>query len=317
MVMAQPRITKARRRKIAIFLRCLGLSFIAWLLFAVSTEQIYRIDAGISYVNVPENKAFHPLQSDTVNIRMRMSGWKMFLKKLYPDTPHIQVDLNGLRTRNYIVFSNQLGYINRQFPIDNQVIGVSPDTLYFDFSKQTQRKVPIRPLYDIQFKKQYGIIGDTRANPEYVTVTGPLEDVANIDYLETDTIRGTEVATDIRTIAYLNKHQKNNITIYPTFSEITIPVGEITEKVIELPLKMENASRYTSVRTLPSKIKVTFLVSLQDYNNWSSRDFEAIVDIENWEKNKVQNLPVILTKVPEHCHVISIEPQNVDFFVRR
>jgi len=315
--MAQPRITKARRRKIAIFLRCLGLSFIAWLLFAVSTEQIYRIDAGISYVNVPENKAFHPLQSDTVNIRMRMSGWKMFLKKLYPDTPHIQVDLNGLRTRNYIVFSNQLGYINRQFPIDNQVIGVSPDTLYFDFSKQTQRKVPIRPLYDIQFKKQYGIIGDTRANPEYVTVTGPLEDVANIDYLETDTIRGTEVATDIRTIAYLNKHQKNNITIYPTFSEITIPVGEITEKVIELPLKMENASRYTSVRTLPSKIKVTFLVSLQDYNNWSSRDFEAIVDIENWEKNKVQNLPVILTKVPEHCHVISIEPQNVDFFVRR
>jgi len=315
--MAQPRITKARRRKIAIFLRCLGLSFVAWLLFAVSTEQIYRIDAGISYVNVPENKAFHPLQSDTVNIRMRMSGWKMFLKKLYPDTPHIQVDLNGLRTRNYIVFSNQLGYINRQFPIDNQVIGVSPDTLYFDFSKQSQRKVPIRPLYDIQFKKQYGIIGDTRANPEYVTVTGPLEDVANIDYLETDTIRGTEVATDIRTIAYLNKHQKNNITIYPTFSEITIPVGEITEKVIELPIKMENASRYTSVRTLPSKVKVTFLVSLQDYNNWSSRDFEAIVDIENWEENKVQNLPVILTKVPEHCHVISIEPQNVDFFVRR
>lgn len=315
--MAQPRITKTRRRKIAIFLRCLGLSFIAWLLFAVSTEQIYRIDAGISYVNIPENKAFHPLQSDTVNIRMRMSGWKMFMKRLRPDTPHVQVDLSGLKTRNHIVFTNQLGYINRQFPADNQVIGVSPDTLYFDFSKQTQRKVPIRPLYDIQFKKQYGIVGDTRANPEYVTVTGPLEDVANIDYLETDTIRGTSVATDVRTIAYLNKHQKNNITIYPTFSEITIPVGEITEKVIEVPLKAENASRYTSVRTLPSKVKVTFLVSLKDYNKWSSRDFEAVVDIENWETNKVQNLPVILTKVPEHCDVIRIEPQNVDFFIRR
>ncbi len=315
--MAQPRFTKTKRRKLAIFLRCLVISFIAWLLFAVSTEQTFRIDAGISYVNIPENKAFHPLQSDTVSIRMRMSGWKMFVKRLRPDTPHIQVDLSGLRTRNYIVFANQLGYINRQFPADNQVIGVIPDTLYFDFSKQTQRKVPIRPLYDIQFKKQYAIIGDTRANPEYVTVTGPLEDVANIDYLETDTIRGSEVATDVRTIAYLNKHQKNNITIYPTFSEITIPVGEITEKVIELPLKVENASRYTSVRILPSKIKVTFLVSLKDYNKWSSRDFEAVVDMENWEKNKVQNLPVILTKVPEHCHVVSIEPQNVDFFVRR
>lgn len=315
--MAQPRITKTRKRKIAIFLRCLGLSFIAWLLFAVSTEQIYRIDAGISYVNIPENRAFHPLQSDTVNIRMRMSGWKMFMKRLRPDTPHVQVDLSGLKTRNHIVFTNQLGYINRQFPVDNQVIGVSPDTLYFDFSKQTQRKVPVLPLYDIQFKKQYGIVGDTRANPEYVTVTGPLEDVANIDYLETDTIRGANVATDVRTIAYLNRHQKNNITIYPTFSEITIPVGEITEKVIEVPLKAENASRYTSVRTLPSKVKVTFLVSLKDYNKWSSRDFEAVIDIENWEINKVKNLPAILTKVPEHCDVIRIEPQNVDFFIRR
>ncbi|MCC2598675.1 YbbR-like domain-containing protein [Sphingobacterium sp. FBM7-1] len=298
-------------------MRCLALSFIAWLLFAVSTEQIYRIDAGISYVNIPENRAFHPLQSDTVNIRMRMSGWKMFMKRLRPDTPRVQVDLSGLKTRNHIVFTNQLGYINRQFPVDNQVIGVSPDTLYFDFSKQTQRKVPVRPLYDIQFKKQYGIVGDTRANPEYVTVTGPLEDVANIDYLETDTIRGASVATDVRTIAYLNKHQKNNITIYPTFSEITIPVGEITEKVVEVPLKAENASRYTSVRTLPSKVKVTFLVSLKDYNKWSSRDFEAVIDIENWETNKVKNLPVILTKVPEHCDVIRIEPQNVDFFIRR
>ena len=315
--MAQPRISKSKRRKIAIFLRCLGFSFLAWLLFAVSTVQTYRKDVGITYVNMPDNKAFHPLQSDTVSVRMRMSGWKIFMERLYPDTPQVRVDLSGLKTKNYVVFTNQLGYINRQFPSDKQVIGVSPDTLYFDFSKQTQRKVPVKPLYDIQFKKQYGIIGDTRANPEYVTVTGPLEDVANIDYLETDTIHGSDVATDVRTVAYLNKHQKNNISIYPTFSEITIPVGEITEKVIELPIKIENDEKYTSVRTLPSKVKLTFLVSLKDYNAWSSRDFEAIVDMDNWASNKVETLPVILTKIPEHCQIISIEPQNVDFFVRK
>ena len=315
--MAQPRISKTRRRKIAIFVRCLGLSFVAWLLFAVSTEQTYHIKAGINYVNIPESRAFHPLQSDTVSIRMRMSGWKIFLDHLHPDTPQVQVDLSGLKTRNYVVFTNQLGYINRQFPADHQVLAVSPDTLYFDFSKQTQRKVPVHPLYDIQFKKQYGITGDTRANPEYVTVTGPLEDVANIDYLETDTIHGTDVSADIRTIAYLNRHQKNNITIYPTFSEITIPVGEITEKVIDLPLKIENGEAYTSVSTLPSRIQVAFLVSLKDYYKWSSRDFEAVVDMNNWAENKVQTLPVILTKIPEHCQVIRIEPQNVDFFVRR
>lgn len=315
--MVQPRIGKVKKRKIAIFLRCILLSFVAWLLIAISSVQTFTIKAGISYVNIPEQKAFHPLQSDTVSIQMKMSGWKIFLRKLQPDTPHVQVDLSGLKTRSFIVFTNQLGYINRQFPVDNQVVSVSPDTLFFDFSKQTQRKVPVKPMYSMQFKKQYGIIGDTRANPEYVTVTGPLEDVANIEYLETDTIRGTGIAADIRTIAYLNKHQKNNITIYPTFSEITIPVGEITEKVIELPIKVEHGERYTSVRTIPSKVKVTFLVSLKDYNKWSARDFEAIVDMENWQENKVRTLPVIITKIPNYCQIISVEPQNIDFFVRK
>src|SRR5690606_6137487 len=315
--MVQARITKTKRRKLAIFLRCLVISFVAWLLFSISNVQTYTIKTGISYVNIPEQKAFHPLQSDTVNVRMKLSGWKIFLKKLNPDTPHIQVDLSGLKNRNYIVFTNQLGYINRQFPVDNQVIGVNPDTLFFDFSKQTQRKVPVRPLHNIQFKKQYGIIGETKISPQYVTVTGPLEDVANIEYLETDTIRGTQISSDIRTVAYLNKHQKNNITIYPTFAEITIPEGEITEKDVEVPLKVENTTRYSTVRTIQSKVKLTFLVSLKDYNKWTTRDFEAIVDMENWAQNRVQSLPVILTKVPDYCQIVSIEPQNVDFFVRR
>src|SRR5690606_26596402 len=147
------------------------------------------------------------------------------------------------------------------------------------FSKQTQRKVPVKPVLNVQFKQQYGIIGNTSLNPEYVTVTGPLEDVANIEFLETDTIRGVQVSSDIRTVTYLKKNQKANISIYPTFSEVSIPVGEITEKVVEVPLKIENSRRYTSVRTVPSKVKIVFLVSLKDYNKWSSRDFEAVVDM--------------------------------------
>jgi hypothetical protein len=42
-----------------------------------------------------------------------------------------------------------------------------------------------------------------------------------------------------------------------------------------------------------------------------------VVDLADWEKNEVQYLPILLTKVPDYCKVISIVPQNVDFFVRK
>lgn len=315
--MAQARFTKIQRRKLTVFFRCVVISFIAWALFAVSNNYTINYKVGLEYVNVPENKAFHPLQSDSVRVNLRMSGWKLLAQQLKKDSARIRVDLSSLENRNYVVFSTQIGFVNRQFTSDKQVVSVSPDTLYFDFSKQTQRKVPVKALSNLNFRKQYGITGEVKTNPEHVTITGPLEDVANIEFIETDTIRGSQLDTDVRTVASLNRRHRTNITLYPTFAEVVIPVGEMTEKVLELPIRIEGAKKYTSVRTLPTKVKVTVLISLKDYSKWTSSDFEAVVDLSAWEEDRTPNLPVIITKKPEFCELISVMPQNVDFFVRK
>lgn len=313
----QKRLSKIQRRKITIFFRCIVISFVAWLLIAISNKYAIVVKAGLEYVNLPEKKAFHSLQSDTVSVKMKMSGWEVILARLKPETVNIRVDLSTLSTRNFIVFSNQIGFLNRQFPADKQIVAVSPDTLYFDFSKQTQRKIPVHVPQSISFKQQYDVIGETLTNPSYITVTGPLEDVANIEFLETDSISGKNVHTDIRTLANINKKQRPNITLYPTSVEVSIPVGEVTEKVIEVPIKIENAGRYTSVRIIPTKVVLRALVSLKDYARWSARDFEVVVNMEEWERHQVKSLPVIVTKVPDYVRVIEVSPQNVDFFVRK
>jgi len=311
------RINKTQRRKINVFVRCVGISLLAWLLFSISNQYTVSVKAAIEYVNLPEKRAFHPQQSDTVKVKLEMTGWQFLFSKAALETPKVQVDLSSLKTKDWIVFSNQLGFINRQFPHEQRVVSVSPDTLFFDFSKQTQRKVPVKPLSNIGFKRRYGFIADTKITPAYVTITGPYEDVSAIEYWETDTVRGKEVETDVRTVANLARNQKANINVYPTSVEVLMPVGELTEKVIELPVKVENGQRYSSVRLNPSKVVVTVLMSVKDYNNYTSRDFEAVVDLADWEKNGVQYLPVLLTKVPDFCKVISVVPQNVDFFVRK
>jgi len=315
--MKHRRFNKIQRRKISIFVRCLVVSFIAWLLIAVSNKYTFIVKSSIEYVNLPEKRAFHPLQSDTVHVYLKMSGWNVLLSKVNPSVSNIQVDLSTLANRNFIVFSNQLGFINRQFAADRQVVKVSPDTLYFDFSRQTQRKVEVRVPTNITFKKQYGIIGETKTTPGEVTITGPSEDVSTIDFLETDTVYGTDIHTDIRTVANINRQQRTNITIHPALVEVTIPVGELTEKQIEVPLQVLNSKKYTSVRVIPSKVTITALVSLKDYAALTASDFGAMVDLDNWENNQVSSLPVKLFKSPDYCKIVRVEPQNVDFFVRK
>lgn len=315
--MKQRRLTKNHKRKINIFLRCLVVSFFAWLLIAVSSEYTFSIKSAVQYVNMPGNRAFHPLQSDTVKLKLQMSGWDVLMSKLQVDTTSVNVDLSGLSSKNFIVFSSQIGFINRQFPSNKRVVSVSPDTLFFDFSRQIQKKVPIKVPTQITFQRQFGIIGETFVNPEMVTITGPTEDVVNIEYLETDTVRADLVFSDIRTVVNINKKHKTNVTIYPRMTEVMIPVGELTEKVIELPIKIINAKNYSSVRSIPSKVSLTIMVSLKDYSKWTASDFEAVVDLQDWKDKHVKSLPVHITKIPDFIQVVKVFPQNVDFFVRK
>ena len=315
--MAVLNLTKLQKQKARIFIVCIVISVLSWGLFAMSSKYLYRVPAAIRYVNAPDNKAFHPLQSDTVNLQVEGSGWQVLFSKLSLQSQDIDIDLSPLRTRDWIVFSSQMGFINRQFGGTQRVVSITPDTLYFDFSKQTVKKVPVKLISDFSFQKQYNIIDSIRINPAYVTITGPLEDLVRIEEWETDTFKRNDLESDLIGRLFLQQKGKANINVYPTSVEVTVPIGEVTEKVLELPLKVENAERYSSVRLIPSKVKVTVLVSLKDYPDITPNSFEAVVNLENWVENKVNTLPVILTKFPDFCEIVKINPQNIDFIIKR
>src|SRR5690606_24027910 len=122
---------------------------------------------------------------------------------------------SGLKTRDWIVFSNQMGYINKQFSANQRIVSIYPDTLFFNFSKQDVKKVTVDLSKDIHFKKQYAITGDIEIEPKFVTVTGPLEDLLLIDHWATDTLRKNDVDHNIEAKIRLVKSQKANINVHP------------------------------------------------------------------------------------------------------
>lgn len=315
--MAVLNLTKLQKQKVRIFTICVVISVFAWGLFAMSSKYAYRVPAAVRYVNAPVNKAFHPLQSDTVTLQVEGSGWQVLFSKLSLQSEEIDIDLSPLKTRDWIVFSSQMGFINRQFDGTQRVVSIAPDTLYFDFSKQTVKKVPVKFVSELDFEKQFDIIDSVIINPAYVTVTGPLEDLVRIDEWDTDTLRRGNLESDLSTRLFLQQKGKANINVYPTEVEIKVPIGEVTEKVLDIPIKIENAEKFSSVRIIPSKIRVTVLVSLKNYSDITQNSFEAIINMENWRENKVKTLPVILTQFPDFCKIVKITPQNVDFIITR
>ncbi|SEN51290.1 hypothetical protein SAMN05216436_11787 [bacterium A37T11] len=314
--MAVLKLNKQQQRKVSLFVVCVGVSTIVWGLFAMANHYLYKITAPIQYVNLPSKRAFNPLQPDSVSLNVEGSGWQLLFSRLRLQSKMIEVDIGALKNRNWVTFSSQLGYINRQFDANQRIVSVSPDTLYFDFAKKSSKKVPVKLNYDISFWPQYAIVDTIKVHPAYVTVTGPLDDLAQIDHWETDTLTHKQVRSSIQAHLALQKNQKGNINLYPASVEVSVPIGEVTEKVLEIPIKAEKAKNYMSVKLLPEKVRITVMVSLDDYKRTTSESFEAVVNLDEWVQRKINSLPVLITKVPDFCKLVKVEPQNVDFLIR-
>ncbi len=311
------KFSKSERRRISLFFICLTFAVGAWLFFALSNRYVYQVRTLVRFVEFPENKAFHSLQSDTVKLQVEGTGWQLLFSKLRINPRSVDVNLQELKKQNFISLSDQLANINQQFASTQKVVYVQPDTLYFDFSSRAVKKIPIMLIYNIKFKGQYGISDSVKLNPAYVTVTGPLEELALINTWKTDTLKLEDVNGSISTKISLKRPSKANINIYPAVAEVRILVDEFTEKAVEVPVTIINNRNFNTVKLLPDKVQVTIMTALSNYSKIDRNSFEATVDLENWREKGYTQLPVKLTRFPDFSRLVRIEPQNVDFIIQK
>jgi YbbR domain-containing protein len=311
------KFSKVERRRISLFFVCLLFAVGAWMFFALSNRYVYQVQTLVRYVNFPDNKAFHSLQSDTIDLQVEGTGWQLLFSKLRINPQSVDVDLEKLKKQTFVNLSDQLNYINKQFESTQKVVNVRPDTLYFDFSSRAVKKIPIRLNYDIRFESHYGISDTIQISPSYVTVTGPGNELEKIDYWYTDTLKLKNVNSNFSSKISLQKALKANISIYPRIVDLRIMVDEYTEKVIEVPIVLLNNNEFRNVKLLPDKVKITFLTALSNYSKIDRGDFEVSVDLNNWKLKGYKQLPVLISKFPKFCELVKIEPQNIDFIIQK
>ncbi len=315
--MAIVKLSATERRRLSAFFTCLVLAVFAWLFTTMSNTSSFTVKEVLSYKNTPQKRAFHSLQSDTVNAMMQGTGWQMIFSKMNNENKIIDVDLHPLENKNYIVLSSQLKQINDRKEFDQQIISFSPDTLYFDFSDKAVKKIPVKLLTDIKYQHQFSQSEDVSINPSYITLSGPRSVLDKIKEWNTDTLILDSINETVKTRLNLQLVKEANISMYPKSVEVTIPVDEFTEKTVLIPVKLLNNLNYDNVKVFPQKVKVTFTTSLKRYAVTDDDFFEATADLSLWRDHGYNTLPVKLTRFPAYCKIVKIEPQNIDFIIRK
>lgn len=311
------KLTTIERKRFLVLVTCLLLAIAGWLFLALNNKYVYTAKTVLVYKNFPQKKAFHPLQSDTVDLLVEGTGWQLLFARLRVNPPSININLDKLNNRNYILFSEQLYSVNNQLETSQKIISVRPDTLYFDFSKRTVKRVPVRLVSNLGFAKQFGIADDIEFSPDYVTVSGPQDELSKINEWKTDTLKLSNLQHSVVTRVAVRQNLQKNVNIYPGSVEVKMPIDEFTEKTLEVPLKVINNNDYYNVKLYPKKVKITFMVALSSYQQVNEDFIEAVVDLNEWKLQQHDQLTVILTRFPDYCKKVNIVPEKIDFVIEK
>jgi YbbR domain-containing protein len=311
------KLSAIERRRVSVFFTCLVLAVLAWLVVTFSRTYNFKVKQVLTYKNVPKKRAFHSLQSDTVDVTVKGTGWQMLFSKTNSMNPAIKVDLRSLEYQDYLLLSNQVQSINKSKEYEHEIVSFDPDTLYFDFSHRRVKRVPVKLAMALKYQQQYAQSDDIMIKPRYVTISGPSNVIDKITYWKTDSLKAENVSESINTRIKLAPVKEGNIGIYPNSVQVQIPVNEFTEKTIEVPVILVNNSNYYNVNVLPKKVKVTFTTTLNKYAVMTEEYFEAQADLDMWKRYGYKVLPVKVTKLPDFCRIVKIEPQNVDFIIKK
>ena len=315
--MAFVKLSATERRRLSAFFTCLILAALAWVFTTLSGNYNFTVKEVLSYKNAPQKRAFHSLQPDTISTTMQGTGWQMLFSRMNNEDKAITVDLQTLENKDYVVLSSQLKQINDKKDFDEQIVGFNPDTLYFDFSNRAVKRIPIKLLSDINYQHQFSQSNDVFIRPSYVTLSGPANVIDNIKTWNTDSLILDSVNETIRTSINMQPAKEGNVSIYPKSVQVVLPVDEFTEKTISIPVKLINNLDYYKVKIFPVKVNVTFITSLNRYAEMDEDLFEASADLGLWRDHDYTTLPVKLTRIPAYCKIVKIEPQNIDFIVRK
>ncbi|RZL32123.1 MAG: YbbR-like domain-containing protein [Pedobacter sp.] len=284
---------------------------------ALNGKYKYTAKTELIYKDEPQNKAFKPLQPDVVDLTVEGTGWQLLFSKLRINPQSITVSLEKLNRKNFVLFSEQIDQVNKQLETSQKIISIQPDTLYFDFSKRTNKRVPIKLTSKLTFANQYGISNPVILKPAYVNISGPQEELTKIDEWATDTLKLSDLQQTTNTRIAIRENYSNNISIYPSSVGVVIPVDEFTEKTVEVPLKIINNIDYYDIKLYPKKVKVTFLVALSSYQEVNEDFIEAVVDINEWKKLKHNKLTVQINRFPNYCKLVKVFPEKINFIIEK
>jgi hypothetical protein len=180
------------------------------------------------------------------------------------------------------------------------------------------KKVAVKPKYlDLKpmFAPQHMINGTIKVDPDSIIISGPGSVLQNISCVYTELLTFSNLSDTVTLSSLLEKQP--SISYSQKKVRITIPVDKYTQAEYFLPVIALNLPDSLNLKTFPERIRISYNITLTNYEKIGPELIMPHVDYEEIYKNPAERLRLFLVDTPDMIEAIKFSPEKVEYLLTR
>lgn len=302
-------------REFLIFLFFVAISFGFWMLQTLDGNFETEFTIPLRLKDVPKDVVITSDLQDEVRVKVEDRGTVLLNYMLGRSFLPISInfsDYENSSSRVVLPYEDLRKRVSSQLNSTTKLLSVYPDSIGFVYSQGKFKKVPVSVSGKITPGIQY-YISDIKLSPDSVIVYAPAEVLKTVQTAYTmpldceDLTENTSLRTSLKKI--------DGAKYDPSFCDVSVSVDMYSEKTVEVTVVGIGFPANKTLRTFPSKVKVTFKVGLSGYSSVNADDFFIGVKYSDLLKTSKDNIDLVVTTTNPNVSNIRVVPSSVDYLI--
>ena len=304
-----------RGREWLLFATSLIIAVLIWFLSNLSRS--YSGVLGVPVVAECNLQGYSNISSNStvLSARCRAEGFRLLREGTRRSRKPVRVafdraDLRHAAGERFFVTGNVMNnYLRQIFGDKVDVEDIITDTLYFIFSPENNKRVPVNFAGDFTYRSQYMASGPLRLTPDSVTVYGEKARLDLVDHVSTAQIYPDDVHDTQHGVLRLNRIK--GVRLSDSEVSYELPVSRYVELRSELPVSVRNAPGGHHLDVFPSRATVilhcTFPVGRNPFEA-----FELYIDYADFTSSLSGRCVARVNELPSGVLDYRVEPAVFD-----
>lgn len=300
-------------KKLPLFIVSFVIALIIWVGVSLSNEYYYTLSLPLKITNLGNEFAIAEELPEKMTIKLKARGWKL-AALLVSGSNDFLIDARKDTGKVTLKVANAVDE-NGWLTSDIQVLEYQPSVINLRLERLISKIVPVIPDIENTFKKGYGLAGETKIQPDSVSVSGARSFVERLRFLTTEKYIFEELTT--RTTEVIPVDFPNHITVYPSLVTVSVDAQKIVDKEFQdIPVEVNDVPGDRQVLIIPDKITV----GVEGGVSLLGATTTTLIKAELHYKDIVNDtLGFVFPKitVPPFLRVVSQKPERIRYILKK